>query len=144
VIVRAVETDAELAAALALREEVFCGEQGVSLEVERDGLDATALHLGAFAADGALIGTCRLRRGGDQLIVQRVAVRREDRGLGVGAALLAAATERARELGARELSLHAQLDSERFYRRQGYEPVGETFVEAGIEHLAMRRLLEPS
>ena len=43
--VRRPRDESELAAALALREEVFCGEQGVTLEGDRDGLDAEALHL---------------------------------------------------------------------------------------------------
>ena len=48
----------ELAAALALREEVFCGEQGVTLDGDQDGRDAEALQL--VAVDGEVLGTCRL------------------------------------------------------------------------------------
>jgi hypothetical protein len=40
--VRAARDEAEVEAALALREDVFCGEQGVSLADERDGRDAEA------------------------------------------------------------------------------------------------------
>ena len=48
----------ELAAALALREAVFCGEQGVRLDGDQDGRDAEALQL--VAVDGEVLGTCRL------------------------------------------------------------------------------------
>ena len=56
--VRRSRDEQEIAAALALREEVFCGEQGVTLAGDRDGRDDEALHLVAVA-DG-VVGTCRL------------------------------------------------------------------------------------
>ena len=48
--VRRPRDEHELAAALALREEVFVGEQGVTLAADRDGLDPEALQL--VAVDG--------------------------------------------------------------------------------------------
>jgi len=57
--VRRATSQAEVAAALDLRERVFCGEQGVSLEADQDGLDPEALHV--VALDGErIVGTCRL------------------------------------------------------------------------------------
>ena len=50
---------AELRAALALRYEVFCTEQGVSEAEEIDGRDGEALHLVAVRG-GRVIGTCRV------------------------------------------------------------------------------------
>jgi predicted GNAT family N-acyltransferase len=138
--VRRIERPGEVSAALDLREEVFCGEQGVTREAERDGRDGAAVHLGAFDGD-ALVGTCRLLAEEDGIAVQRVAVRRDRRGRGIGAALMAAAERYARQRGAAALTLHAQLDSERFYRALGYESEGEPFLEEGIEHVAMRRRL---
>jgi hypothetical protein len=51
----------DVSAALALREQVFCGEQGVPPSVEIDRLDEQAMHVVALAPDepGA-IGTLRL------------------------------------------------------------------------------------
>src|SRR5207342_708000 len=40
-----------------------------------------------------------------------------------------------------EVSLHAQVSAEGFYQKFGFEPVGERFEEAGIEHQAMRLAL---
>ena len=57
--VRPARDPAEVHAALALRYEVFCVEQGVSLAEERDGLDDQALHL-VVVDDGEVVGTCRL------------------------------------------------------------------------------------
>ncbi len=139
--VRRLADPAELAAALALREQVFCGEQGVGVDAERDGRDATARHLGAFAA-GELIGTCRLLDdGAGVVVVQRVAVHAGHRRRRVGWALIDAAVAEARRMGAGAVSLHAQLDSEPFYARRGFTRRGRPFVEEGIAHVTMR--LEP-
>ncbi|HEU0318044.1 MAG TPA: GNAT family N-acetyltransferase [Solirubrobacteraceae bacterium] len=138
--VRRLEDGADLAAALALREQVFCGEQGVGLDVERDGRDGIARHLGAFAPGGELIGTCRLLDdGAGTVVVGRVAVHAGHRRRGIGRALIDAAVAEARRMGAGAVSLHAQLESEDFYAGQGFTRRGRPFFEAGIEHVTMRR-----
>ena len=57
--VRPVRDAAELDRALALRERVFCGEQGVDPAADRDGLDGEALQFAAVE-DGRVLGTCRV------------------------------------------------------------------------------------
>jgi predicted GNAT family N-acyltransferase len=131
----------ELAAALDLRRRVFCEEQGVPLELERDGRDATALHLVAVDGSGAVVATCRLVRDGDAMMLQRMAVDRAARGLGVGARLLDAAHAEAAAAGAGEVELHAQVAVRDFYARAGYAAEGPEFEEAGIAHVVMRRAL---
>ena len=139
-IVRAAGDGEEVSAALELRARVFCGEQGVSLEAERDGRDPEALHVVAFA-DGRLVGTCRVLVEGDRGRLGRMAVAPDARGRGVGSAVLTAAEELAREAGARRMTLHAQIESRVVYDRAGYEPRGEPFLEEGIEHIAMEKPL---
>lgn len=139
-IVRPIRDGTELEAALALRVEVFCREQGVRLEAEQDGHDGEAAHLVAVEAD-EIVGTLRLIEGDGRVTVQRVAVRRDRRCAGVGAALLAAAEREARARGATALELHAQIESEPFYLSAGYTSYGPRFFEEGIEHVAMRRVL---
>jgi GNAT superfamily N-acetyltransferase len=58
--------------------------------------------------------------------IQRLAVRTDRRGSGIGAALLEAAAERARAAGIRLLWLttHAETDSDGFYVRRGWTRVG--------------------
>ncbi len=142
--VRRLAGGGELAAALALREAVFCAEQGVSLAAEQDGRDSAALHLGAFAG-GVLIGTCRMLEGEVlEPVLARVAVRADRRRSGVGRALVEGALAEARSRGARALTLHAQVESEGFYRRLGFVVRGRPFLEEGIEHVAMRRELRLS
>ena len=130
---------ADLAAALELRRRVFCEEQGVPEELERDGLDENALHLVAVDPSGAVVATCRLVRRGRTMALQRMAVDRAARGRGLGARLLDAAHAEAAAAGAGEVELHAQVTVRDFYARAGYAAEGPEFEEAGIAHVVMRR-----
>ena len=127
------------AAASAVRHEVFVAEQGVPAELELDDLDAVSLH--ALACDGnTVLGTGRLLPDGH---IGRMAVRRDARGAGIGSALLRALMEQARLRGDPDVVLHAQLSARGFYGRHGYLPEGEVFMDAGIEHIAMRHRFSP-
>ena len=70
-----------------------------------------------------------------------MAVEARLRKLGVGAKLLAGAEDEARAEGARELVLNAQRRAEPFYASKGYVSEGDTFLDAGIEHVRMRKAL---
>jgi predicted GNAT family N-acyltransferase len=137
-IVRAAGDPQEVAAALELRRRVFCDEQGVPLEAERDGRDGEALHVLALS-DGGLVGTCRVLVDGDVARLGRMAVAPVVRGRGVGTAVLREAERLARAAGAGRMVLHAQLEARGVYDRAGYEPHGSPFVEEGIEHVAMEK-----
>ena len=138
--VRPTRDEAEVAAALALREEVFCGEQGVSLAEERDGRDEEALHL-VVVDDGVVVGTCRLLVEGTTVKLGRMAVSRTRRGLGLARALITEAEARARALGGERIVLAAQLSAQPLYDRAGYAAFGEVFLDAGIEHVMMAKAL---
>ena len=133
----------EREAAMALRREVFVGEQGVPPEEEIDAADAGAIHLVAVAdADATVVGTCRLLDDGDGVVrVGRLCVRASARRRGVAAALLVEVEREARAAGARILAMHAQTHALPLYESLGYEPRGERFDEVGIEHLAMEKRL---
>jgi predicted GNAT family N-acyltransferase len=131
----------EVAAALDLRERVFCGEQGVAVEAERDGRDREALHVVALDG-GRVVGTCRLVFRDDVARLGRMAVDRALRGQGVGSAVLACAERCARAAGARRIALHAQLHVRDLYAAHGYEADGEVFAEEGIDHVAMEKPLD--
>lgn len=123
-----------------VRETVFVLEQQVSLEEEWDELDPLCRHVIARDRHNLPIGTGRLT---PERKIGRMAVLPEWRGRGVGDALLVALMDQARGLGWTEVRLNAQVSAQGFYARHGFEPYGERFMEAGIEHQAMRRTLEP-
>jgi predicted GNAT family N-acyltransferase len=130
----------EVSQALELRRRVFCGEQGVAAEVERDPRDDDATHVVAVA-DGRVLGTCRLVFTGGAALLGRLVVERAERRRGVGSALVRAAADLARVAGARRMSLHAQLAARGLYASAGFAERGEPFVQQGIDHVAMERAL---
>ena len=138
--IRRLRTEAEFEAALALRHEVFCVEQGVPANEERDGRDRSGVHLIALQ-DGEVVATCRLVFVGTTVQFSRLAVRRSARRQGIAAALLRATDEESRARGANRIVLHAQTYARPLYDQAGYVPRGREFVEADIEHIAMEKLL---
>ena len=138
--VREARTQAELAAALELRGRVFCEEQGVSFEADQDGRDGEATHIVAVD-DGVVIGTCRLLFRGQVARLGRLAVERERRGENVAAEILREADRIASEAGSESIALHAQTYAQALYEHAGYKQYGPTFVEEGIEHVAMEKRL---
>jgi predicted GNAT family N-acyltransferase len=138
--IRRVRTPEELEAALRLRYEVFCVEQGVPVTEERDGRDLDALHLIAVR-DGELLATCRLVFVGNTVQFSRLAVATNERRRGIASALLRITDQEARARGASRLVLHAQTYARALYDRAGYIARGREFVEAGIEHVSMEKLL---
>jgi predicted GNAT family N-acyltransferase len=130
----------EVGAALDLRVEVFCGEQGVPVDAERDDRDADAVHVVAVAGDD-VVGTCRVLLDGDAARIGRMAVAARWRRRRVGARLLAEAERLAAAQGATRAELHAQTAAEAFYAGNGYRSAGRTFLEEGIEHVTMAKTL---
>lgn len=129
-----------------VRTTVFVEELSVPQELEADALDPDCLHVLARTADGSSIGTGRLvpptlGGGPDIARIGRLAVLSQWRGRGVGAALLQALLDQARQHDWHEVVLNAQVTALDFYLRHAFVPVGDRFMEAGIEHQAMRRQL---
>lgn len=124
--------------AMDVRIEVFVDEQGIPIENEQDEHDFTALHAVAFNSLGQPVATGRLLQGeAGQGKIGRMAVKRELRGAGQGAAVLKALRLLARQRGDRELMLNAQCSAQTFYERQGFTPRGQVFSEEGLPHIEM-------
>lgn len=118
-----------------IRTVVFVGEQQVPPELEMDGRDADCVHVLVESSDGKAIGTGRLVADGR---IGRMAVLKEWRGSGVGAAMLKALMAEAKRRGFREVYLHSQSHARDFYLRHGFIAEGDEFEEAGIAHIGMR------
>ena len=136
-------------AAYAVRFEVFVTEQRVPADLELDARDADADHFVAYD-DGRPVGAGRLVvepigfEGTDPALgpvghLGRLAVRADARGTALGAGLVAAIEDRARERGLRVLVLGAQTHAVGFYQRLGYTAYGDEFDDAGLPHRWMRR-----
>ena len=124
-----------------VRERVFVEEQRVPRELEWDEWDEHSEHAIACDIAGRPIGTARLLPNGR---VGRMAVLKDWRRKGVGAALLVAMLDRARGRSMARVVLHAQTHAADFYRRFGFSERGGEFVEAGIPHVEMALDLSPA
>jgi predicted GNAT family N-acyltransferase len=112
------------------------------MELEWDAHDAVVLHAVVRNRVGQVIATGRLLHAEDGVShIGRMAVHRNLRSGGHGAAVMQVLEEAARARGDREVALNAQRSAERFYARLGYLPHGAPFEEAGIPHIEMRRTL---
>ena len=138
--IRRADGRAEMDALLDLRHRVFCIEQSVPKREEIDGRDGDAIHLVALR-DGRVLGTCRLLLVDRTVQLSRLAVEPEARREGIATALLHEADREAAASRAKRIVLHAQTYARELYTAEGYEPRGRTFVEAGIEHIAMEKRL---
>jgi len=121
--------------ARAIRDVVFCGEQGVPPELEWDGEDKHCEHFLA-EADGKATATARVRPYGPSIYkIERVAVLKDHRGTGAGKAIMKVILSRLRGKGT--VVLNAQAQVEKFYLDMKFVTEGEPFEEAGISHVHM-------
>ncbi len=136
--IKMIEGIANAPEAREIRSEVFMGEQGFSKEFDR--LDDTAVHAVVYS-DGRAAATGRLFKGRSGWHIGRVSVRKEFRGAGLGGMVVRALEEKAKELGAEEIKLSAQVQAMGFYESLGYIAEGEEFYDEHCPHIAMRRTL---
>jgi predicted GNAT family N-acyltransferase len=138
--IRAANSVQEIEECFRIRAEVFIVEQRVPIDMERDEHDSEALHFIALV-DGQSVGTARvvLRDNGTSAKIGRVAVRRSNRGFGIGKLLIAAIEAAAELRRVHNFLLDAQTHALQFYVRLGYEAYGEEFMDAGIPHRHMRK-----
>jgi predicted GNAT family N-acyltransferase len=149
--VRIAASPADRLAAWRIREQVFIGEQGISVAEERDGLDDVALHLVAWD-DTTAVGTARVLGVGPDgscvsptgariVKIGRMAVIPPKRRLGIGRDLLETALALVGRHGTERVELSAQEYVVPFYERAGFHVEGAPYVEAGIPHRKMSRVL---
>ncbi len=131
-------SEVEREAMIGIRHAVFVVEQAVPIEIELDGVDPDCHHLLAFDPRGRSIGTARMQANGH---IGRIAVVKPWRKRSVGARLVEALVEAAREVGLASVDLDAQAHAIGFYEKLGFEPRGDVFMEAGIPHQNMLRRL---
>ena len=127
---------------LALRTAVFVDEQGVPADLEEDGLDGGCVHILVFDADGVDLGCARVRGLPDGRVkAERVAVRADARGRGIGRFVMDLLEAVGRQRGAPEVLLAAQVTAVPFYEKLGYAVISDEFMDAGIPHRKMSRRL---
>ena len=126
-----------------IRRKVFVEEQGVSEEEEFDEYDNLSIH--ALVYDNSNnkkpVATGRVYYDGKNYRVGRIAVLKEERGKYYGDFIVRLLVNKAFLSGADEVIINAQVNAIPFYEKVGFRTYGEVFQEAGIDHIAMKVLL---
>lgn len=103
--------------------------------------DEESLFCGCYER-GDLIACCVLTQLEKGLVrLRQMAVAEECQRRGIGSLLLTFAESVAKENGFMEMTLHAQRKVENFYLVNGYHFNGEEFIEAGVVHILMNKIL---
>ena len=122
-----------------VRLEVFVKEQGVPIDLELDEYDLKAQHV-VFYHDGFPVGTGRVFKMNfeeDTFYIGRLCVLKKYREMGYGEQIMNSLIQFAKSHQAKVCCLHAQTVSQYFYQKFGFKASGDTFMEAGIEHVVM-------
>ena len=118
--------------AVAIREEVFCKEQGYQKEF--DELDPESISLVLYL-DGFPIATGRLvKLDPSKYQIGRVAVKKEYRGKQIGSYIVRFLCKKARELGAATVLVHSQLEKRAFYLKLGFRILGDGEIDFDEGH----------
>lgn len=120
-----------------IRNRVFYIEQKVT-SPDFDYKDQRALHLQGYIGN-ILVAYCRIflpAEASGKASIGRVAVLAANRKNGYGRQMMEKAIEIA---GNKPITISAQIYLIEFYKSLGFYPVGESYLEAGLQHIRMNR-----
>jgi predicted GNAT family N-acyltransferase len=117
-----------------VRTPVFIEEQFVTPEFEWDEIDASAVHLLA-TYENQPIACLRIIH---YQKIGRMAVIKQWRGVGLGAALLQKAISFCKECGSKSIYLSAQTHAIHFYQKAGFKQISDEYCDVNIPHVDMR------
>ena len=124
-----------------IREEVFIKEQG--FQHEFDTIDDIAIHTVIYI-DHQPAGCGRTYPDEHELglwHLGRLAILPAYRKQGLGASLIQALEQAASKQGAKQMLLSAQDHAIAFYQKNGYQPLGEFYMDEHVPHQDMKKSL---
>jgi predicted GNAT family N-acyltransferase len=117
---------------------VFCEEQKCTYSEEFDEFDFSSIHfLGLI--ENEPVAVARMRLFEDYIRIERLAVRKEYRGKGIGKEMFVFVLNHINKVGYKKIALHAQAYLLKFYETFGFVRQGEKFLEVNIEHYYMEK-----
>lgn len=118
----------------AIRHEVFVDGQNCPAELERANEDESIHFLATV--DGIPAGACRWRKTENGYKLERFAVLKDFRGMGVGQQMVKTVLADLPK-DAQYVYLNSQLEAVPLYEKFGFIKDGPEFTEAGIRHYKM-------
>ena len=129
-----VTTDQDYRDCLYIRNKVFIKEQNINKKLEYDDKKVSAIYIVA-KINLIAIGTARYRSTEIGMKLERFAVLKEYRGLGVGKSLVSFLVKILKS--EKNLYLNSQKKVAGFYKKLGFKIRGDVFYEAKIPHYKM-------
>ena len=129
-----VTTDQDYRDCLYIRNKVFIEEQNINKKLEYDDKKVSAIYIVA-KINLIAIGTARYRSTEIGMKLERFAVLKEYRGLGVGKSLVSFLVKILKS--EKNLYLNSQKKVAGFYKKLGFKIRGDVFYEAKIPHYKM-------
>lgn len=133
----------DLETAFHIRKEVFVKEQGVPLADEFDTfdqIDEECKHILVFHNE-LPVGTGRIHFVDGIGKLERICILKDYRKYGLGKVIIQALEEIARNKEANTVKLHGQTHAKGFYEKLGYQTSSDVFMEDGIPHILMTKVL---
>ena len=119
----------------SVRRAVFVEEQSVPESIDFDGSDTEYIHVLASDKNGRPVGTARINRKGK---IGRMAVLKKYRRRGIGRKMIQELMYYGRKNSITDFHVSSQVTAIGFYKKMGFEPYGEEFLEAAIMHINMK------
>ena len=123
---------------IKIRTSVFIDEQGFKNEF--DETDKTCTHIVLYDR-GKCIATCRYFKEGENYHIGRVAIIKEYRGQGLGNYIMQIAENEIKNEGGKIIEVSAQVRVSDFYKKLGYNKVGDIYFDEYCEHVRMVKKL---
>ncbi|MEC0099501.1 GNAT family N-acetyltransferase [Bacillus anthracis] len=133
----------DLQTAFHIRKEVFVKEQNVPLEDEFDMFDEIGekcKHILVYYNE-LPVGTGRIRFVDGAGKLERICILKDYRTYGLGKVIIQTLEEIARNKDATKVKLHGQTQAEGFYKKLDYQTSSDIFMEDGIPHILMTKML---
>lgn len=131
----------EYAQMVQLRTDILRKPLGMTFAPEELEKEKENIHIAAFE-DDKMLGCCMLIRQEDKEIrLRQMAVLNNLQGKGIGKAILIFAENIARDLGFKEITMHARKTAVPFFEKLGYRIIGDEFLEISIPHVEMEKKL---
>ncbi|MGG3888406.1 GNAT family N-acetyltransferase [Metabacillus fastidiosus] len=135
-----VTTDKQLEDAFNIRKIVFVEEQKVPIEEEIDQFENEADHLVLYDGEKP-VGAARFRVVDEYGKLERICILKDYRNKGAGSLIMEYLENLASQRGLNKIKLNAQTKAVPFYERFGYKTVSELFMDAGIPHVTMTKII---
>lgn len=125
-----------------IRYDVFITEQEFPEGSDIDAFESDSEHLVLYDEDETPLATARIYPLEDKRYrIERVAVLKKARKLGLGKILIQEIEERITDNGGEAITLNSESDAVGFYKKYGYEKIGDEYLDYHIMHQKMEKEL---